>query len=41
MNHGGYIDDRLNVSEDLEKALFLNFSEKKMYYFIEEILNLF
>ncbi|MEO0036994.1 MAG: hypothetical protein RIQ59_205 [Bacteroidota bacterium] len=41
MNHGGYIDDRLNVSEELEKALFQNFTEKKMFLFIDEILNFF
>ncbi|RTL13605.1 MAG: hypothetical protein EKK56_04785 [Flavobacteriaceae bacterium] len=41
MNHGGYIDDRLNVSEELEKALFQNFTEKKMFHFIDEILNFF
>lgn len=39
--HGGYIEDRLNISEEMEKILFQNFSEKKTYYFIEEILNLF
>lgn len=36
--HGGYIEDRLNINEEMERILFQNFSEKKMYYFIEEIL---
>jgi hypothetical protein len=38
--HGGYIEDRLNISEEMEKILFQNFSEKNMYRFIDEILNL-
>jgi hypothetical protein len=36
--HGGYIEDRMNINQELEWVLFQNFSEKKMYYFIEEIL---
>jgi hypothetical protein len=36
--HGGYIEDRMNINQQLEWVLFQNFSEKKMYYFIEEIL---
>lgn len=39
--HGGYIEDRLNINEEMEKILFQNFNEKKMYHFIDEILNLF
>jgi len=38
--HGGYIEDRLNISEEMEKILFQNFSEKNMFRFINEILNL-
>lgn len=39
--HGGYIDDRLNISEEMEKIVLQNFNEKKMYHFIDEILDLF
>ncbi|MBP6755944.1 MAG: hypothetical protein KA210_07325 [Bacteroidia bacterium] len=39
--HGGYIDDRLNISEEIEKIVLQNFNEKKMYHFIDEILDLF
>ena len=38
--HGGYIEDRLNINGEMEKILFQNFNEKKMYHFIDEILNL-
>ena len=38
--HGGYIEDRLNINQDLEDALFKNFSKKNMFLFIDEILNL-
>lgn len=38
--HGGYIEDRSNINEELESILFKNFSEKNMYQFIDEILNL-
>lgn len=38
--HGGYIEDRLNINQDLEEALFKNFSERNMFLFIDEILNL-
>jgi hypothetical protein len=36
--HGGYIEDRLNISEEMEKILFQNFSEKNIYVFIDEVL---
>lgn len=39
--HGGYIEDRLNVNEEMESILFQNFSEKNMFLFIDEILRLF
>jgi hypothetical protein len=39
--HGGYIEDRLNINEELESALFKNFSEKNMFRFVDEILHLF
>ena len=39
--HGGSIDEKINVSKELENALLQNFSEKKMYSFIDEILRLF
>lgn len=39
--HGGYIDDRFNISEEMEKIVLQNFNEKKMYHFIDEILDLF
>lgn len=39
--HGGYIEDRLNISEEMERALFQNFSEKNMFLFIDEVLQLF
>ena len=39
--HGGYIEDRLNINEDMERALFQNFSEKNMFLFIDEVLQLF
>ena len=39
--HGGYIEDRLNINGEMEKILFQNFNEKKMYHFIDEILDLF
>lgn len=38
--HGRYIEDRVNINQDLEEALFKNFSEKNMFLFINEILNL-
>jgi hypothetical protein len=39
--HGGYIEDRLNINEEMERILFENFSEKRMYQFIDEILDMF
>ena len=39
--HGGYIEDRLNISEEMEGILFQNFSEKNMFRFIDEVLQLF
>ena len=39
--HGGYIEDRLNINEEMERALFQNFSEKNMFLFIDEVLQLF
>jgi hypothetical protein len=39
--HGGYIEDRLNISEEMERTLFQNFSEKNMFLFIDEVLQLF
>jgi hypothetical protein len=39
--HGGSIDEKINVSKELENALLQNFSEKKMYSFIKETLRLF
>ena len=39
--HGGYIEDRLNISEVMERTLFQNFSEKNMFLFIDEVLQLF
>lgn len=38
--HSGYVEDRLNIDQELEDILFKNFSEKNMYRFIDEILNL-
>lgn len=39
--HGGYIEDRLNINEEMESILFKNFSEKNMFRFINEVLQLF
>lgn len=38
--HGGYVEDRLNIDQELEDILFKNFNEKSMFLFINEILNL-
>jgi hypothetical protein len=37
-NHGGFIYDKINVSNELEEALKINFNEKNMYMLINEIL---
>jgi len=39
--HGGYIEDRLNINEEMESILFQNFNEKNMFHFIDEVLQLF
>lgn len=39
--HGGYIEDRLNINEEMESILFQNFSEKNTFRFIDEVLQLF
>ena len=38
--HGGYIEDRSNINEEMERILFQNFSEKNIYAFIDEVLSL-
>jgi hypothetical protein len=39
--HAGYIEDRLNIDEEMERILFQNFNEINMFRFIQEVLQLF
>jgi hypothetical protein len=39
--HAGYIEDRVNIDEEMERILFQNFNEINMFHFMQEVLQLF